>query len=75
MCRFMGVLRQREVMEIACPIRVETEVELILPAELESRSAERIITRRRTRVAFRQIGGMGGNLVGDDAFAHIILIG
>ena len=61
-------------MKLARLLRVQTEVELVLPAELETRLGERIVAYLCTRVSLGKIGRMGSNLVGDNAFAHIVLV-
>jgi hypothetical protein len=38
---------------------VERQVELVAPAELESRAAQRVVVEARGWVAFRQVGRMG----------------
>ncbi len=67
--RFLG---QRLVMELARTFRIKREIELILPAELETRTGKCIIAELRCRMTLRKIGCMSGNLVGDDAFLHIL---
>jgi len=50
------------VVEFLRLVRVEAKVELVLPAELEARFAQRVVTRLRAGVALGQVGGMRGNL-------------
>ena len=64
--------RQRLVMEFLGCDRVQGQRELVMPAELEARLAQRIIASRGPRVALGQICGVRGDLVGDDAGFHII---
>ena len=53
-------LRQRFVVELARRLRVEREVELIFPPELEARFANRVVAVLRAGVAFGEVGGVGG---------------
>src|SRR5947207_13617456 len=61
-------------MESFSLVRVETQVKLILPAELETCLRQRVVPDLRSGVAFRQVGGVGGDLVGDDAVLDIVLV-
>src|SRR5574343_94481 len=70
--RFLG---QRFVVEFTRLVRVETEVELVVPAELKARLGQRVVTDLGAGVSLGQVGGMGGELVGDDAFLDVILVG
>ena len=51
------------------------EVELVAPAEFEAGLAERIVADLGGRVALGQVGGVGGELVGDDADLHVVAVG
>ncbi|MPM54526.1 hypothetical protein SDC9_101304 [bioreactor metagenome] len=62
-------------MEFLGLVRVEAEVELVFPAELEACFGERVVADLRARVALGQIGGVRGELVGDDAFLDVLLVG
>ena len=53
---------------------VEREMELVAPAELETRLRQRIVANGSTWMALRQVGCMSGNLVGDDTCAYIFFI-
>ena len=46
-----------------------------MPAEFEARAAQRIVAQLRGRVALGEIGGVGGDIVGDDAVFHIVPVG
>ena len=70
-----GILRQRLVVELLRAFRVEAEVELVFPAELEARLGERVVANLRAGVALGQVCGVGSHLVGDDAVAHVFLVG
>src|SRR5687768_14263403 len=61
--RELGALgRQCRVVIGARRDRVEREIELILPPELETRPRQRVVPRLRPRMSFRQIGGVGRDL-------------
>ena len=62
-------------MELACGLRLEGEVELVLSAELETLLSERVVPLARAAVALGEIGGDGGDLVGDDAVLRVLLVG
>src|SRR3989454_909868 len=49
------------VVELARRLRIEREVELVLPAELEARLRERVVPLACARVALREIRGVGGD--------------
>ena len=67
-------LRQGFVMELARGVRVEAQVELVFPAELEAGLAERIVALAGGGVALGQVRGVGGDLVGDDAVFDVLLV-
>src|SRR6185436_3383226 len=52
-----AVGRQRLVVELARGLGIEREVELVLPAELEARLAERVVRLARAQMALGQVGG------------------
>ncbi|MOA20146.1 hypothetical protein D3C78_1405710 [compost metagenome] len=54
--------------------RVERQVELIFPAEFETRLGHGVIADLGTRVAFGQIGGVGGNFVGDQPLFDVFFV-
>src|SRR3989454_12691315 len=49
--------RQRLVVELARRLRIEREVELILPPELEPRPRQRVVPVARAGMALRDVGG------------------
>jgi hypothetical protein len=61
--------------KLARLVRVEAQVELILPTEFEARLRQGVVTDLRARMALGQIGGMCGQLVGDDSGLDIVLVG
>ena len=62
-------------MELTRGDGVEAEVELILPAELEAGLGEGVVSVLGTGVSLGEVGGVGRDLVGDDAILHILLVG
>jgi hypothetical protein len=65
--RLSGLLRKRGVVKEACADRVQREIELVGPAELEARAGKRVITEVRHRMAFGEISGVRCDLVCDHA--------
>ena len=59
MRHLMRLLGQGLVMHGPRRVGIEREVELILPAELEPRAAQRIVAPLRPRQPLGQVGGMG----------------
>ena len=57
------------------PLRVEREVELILPSEVVARLGQGVVANRSTGMTLGQVGRMGSNLVSDDTYAYIFLVG
>jgi hypothetical protein len=51
------------------------EVELVLPAELEARRRQRVVAQPARRVALGEVGGVRGDLVGDDADLDVVAVG
>ena len=62
-------------MEFTGRDRIETQVELILPAELEACLAQRIVTILSSRMTLGQVRSMGRNLVSDHPILHVLLVG
>src|SRR5690606_16738523 len=54
---------------------IQAQVELVVPAELEARLGQRVVADGGARVALGQVGGVGGDLVGDDAVLDVLLVG
>ena len=71
-CAFGG---QGFVVEALGAFGVEAEAELVAPAELETRLAQGVVAQLCARPAFGEVGGVGGEFVGNDAGAHVFLSG
>ncbi len=72
MRHLVRLLGQRLVVVVARGVGVEREVELVDPAELEAGAGERVVAQLRRRVALGEVGGVGGDLVGDDAVLDVV---
>ena len=68
------LLRQRLVVEFARRVGIESDLELILPAEVETRPAHRVVAFARRRMALGEIGGVRGDAIGDDAGLDVVAI-
>src|SRR5712671_2095841 len=67
-------MRQCRVVIFAGTLRIEAQIELVLPAKLEARLRECVVPKLSTRPALSQVRGMRGDLVADNAFTNIVLI-
>ena len=67
-------LRKSFVVKLARGLGIEREIELIFPAKFEARFADGVVAILRAGMAFRQIGGVRGDFVGDDAVFHVFLV-
>ncbi len=52
--------------------RIEREVELVLPAELEAGPRQSVVAQLCGRMPLGKVGGVRGDLVGDDAGLHVV---
>jgi len=57
-----------------CAIRIEAQVELIFPAELETRLRKCVVAKLSTWPSFGEIGCMSGDFVGNDSIAYVVFI-
>ena len=55
-------------------LRVEREMELITPAEIETGFRQGVVADGGSGMSFGQVGGMGSYLIGNDTCAYIIFI-
>jgi len=53
---------------------VEADVELVFPAELESRLAHRVVADLSAGEPLREVRGVSGDLIGDDAGLHVVTV-
>jgi len=63
------------IVVLAGTFRVEGQVELVFPTELEACLREGVVPYLGTGEALGQIGAVGGDLVGDDTVTHIVPVG
>ena len=62
------------VVERAGGVRVEGQVELVFPTEFESGVGHRVVPGLRAGVALGQVGGVGGDLVGDHSSFDVVAV-
>src|SRR5690606_11549777 len=74
MGRLCAFLRQGFVMISPGRFGIEREVGLIFPPKFESRFAEGIVAMLSSRMALRQISGVGRNFVGNHSLLNILLV-
>ena len=55
-------------------IRIESKVELVIPAEFKACLGDGVVTLLSGGVSLGKIGGMGSNLLGDYPFSNVIPI-
>src|ERR1044072_4745928 len=67
-------LRQGLVVELLCLVRVEAEIELVLPAEFETRFRKCVVSDLRARMPLGEVGGMCSDLVRHDTVLHVVLV-
>src|SRR5215207_3851425 len=66
--------RQRLVVVFASALRIERELELLVPVEAVTGPGERVVAIGGTGPPARDVGGVRGDLVGDHAVAHILRV-
>ena len=69
-----GLLREGFVVVFLGALGVEGQGELVRPAELEAGLGERVVADLRGGVSLREVGGVGGDLVGNDALTDVVLV-
>src|SRR5439155_8230985 len=67
--------RKRLVVIGAGGVRVHRQVELVLPAELEAGRRQGVVPRLGAGVPLGQVGGVGGDLVGDYVLLDVVAVG
>jgi len=73
-CLFVVLVGQGFVVHGAGSFGIEGELELLLPIELIAGVAEGVIAIAGAGASAGDVGGMGGNLVGDDAVFYVFLV-
>jgi len=68
-------LRQILVVKLARRVRIQSQVELVLPTKFKAGFADGVVAILRAGMAFREIGGVSGDLVGDDPSLTSFLLG
>ena len=68
-------LRQGLIVKFAGRFRIERQIELVFPAKFEACFADGVVAVLRAGVALGQIGGVGGDLVGDDPVFDVFFVG
>ena len=56
------------------PVGIQGQVELVLPTELVTGLAHRVVADFRARMLLGDVGRVGGYLVGNDAHPHVFLL-
>src|SRR2546429_9456253 len=69
-----ALLRQGLVMKLAGGFGIERQIELIFPTKFEARFADGVVAVLGAGMAFRQIGGVRGDFVGDHAVLYVFLV-
>ena len=63
------------VVKGASRFRIQREIELILPPKLEPCLREGIVPGLSARMSFGQVGGVSGNLIGNDSVLDVFFVG
>src|SRR5204863_2378259 len=67
-------LGQGLVVELLCLVRVEAEIELVLPAEFETRLRKCVVSDLRAGMPLGEVGGMRRDLVRHDTVLDVALV-
>src|SRR6266849_3915503 len=67
-------LWQRLIVKLPRLVRVEAQVELVLPTELETRFRERVVADLRAGMPFGKVRGMRRDLIRHDAVLDVVLV-
>src|SRR5207249_11642212 len=67
-------LGQGLVVELLCLVRVEPEIELVLPAEFETRLRKCVVSDLRAGMPLGEVGGMRRDLVRHDTVLEVVLV-
>src|SRR5437016_8396866 len=74
MRRFSAFGGKGFIMEFAGGLWIQRQVKLVLPSELEPCLRDRVVATLRAGMAFGEIGGVGGDLVRDNAVFDVFLV-
>ena len=69
---FVRFLGQGLVVIITRSLRIEREIKLILPPEIKTRAADRVVAHLRRRVALGEVRRMRREFIGDDVKVGVI---
>src|SRR2546421_11532267 len=61
-------------MKLASGLWIERQIELIFPTKLEAGLADGVVPVLSAGMTFGEIGGVGGDFVGDDAVFDVFLV-
>src|SRR6478672_6456890 len=67
-------LRQSLVVKLTCGLGIKREIELIFPTKFKTRLADGVVAVLRAGVAFGEVGGVRGDLIGDDAVFNVLFV-
>src|SRR5580698_11003901 len=67
-------MRQGLVVIFTGPLRIETQVKLIVPSEFEPRLRQRVVPELRSGPSLRQVGRMRGDFITNDSCTNILFI-
>src|SRR6266404_4991666 len=74
----MGTLcafrRESFIMKLSSRVRIEREIELVFPSELESCFRDRVVAVLGAGVTFGKVGSVGGDLVCDYAVFDVFFV-
>ena len=71
LCLLVDISRKSFVVILAGPLRIKREIKLLVPVEGVAGPAEFVVTVAGTGAVTGDVGGVGSDLVGDQALAHI----
>src|SRR5260370_1757895 len=74
MSGFGAIMGQSFIVKLTSPVGVKAQVELILPAKLETRLGESVVAKLCPRPSLGQVRGMRGDFVTDDARTDIFFV-
>src|SRR5436853_4303256 len=72
--RFRSLLRESLIMKFTSSFGIQSQIKLVLPSKLETRFADGVVAVLRARMAFGQIGGVGGDFIGNDPVLYVFFV-